>query len=105
MNESRLAAVVDALLAATPECPEGAAEPSDVLDQVEAIIAVRTPLLEELGTLIGRTALPRPLLPILQELDRRTSAWVRAAERARAEVGEQLAALHSAPDADPASFR
>jgi len=100
MIDARLAAVIDALLDATPEPPEGAAEPSDVLDLVETIVAQRAPLLDELRALLGAATLPQPRLRTLRELDRRTSAWVLAAARARARVGEQLAAMH----ADPASL-
>jgi hypothetical protein len=94
--QTRLTAVLEAILAATPEPPEGAAEPSDILERLEAILGVRTPLLDEMAGLIGTGALPKALLPLVRELDRRTAAWLAAAQQAQAIVGAQISAIHSA---------
>jgi hypothetical protein len=87
--DGRIADVLAALLAATPEPPDDA-DPETVLETSSAILSASAPLIAQLREAIGGGALPPELAAEVTALHERTSRWLALAEAARRETGDSL---------------
>ena len=81
---------LEALLAATPEPPEGD-DPALLEDAAAAMIAARGALLAELPAI--RASLPPEDRAVLEQIAEREQRWSAVLSRARHELGVRLGAL------------
>lgn len=90
---SAAATALEALLAATPEPPDGA-EPGDVVDAGADMVEARRPHIERLRSAVaGGAVLAGAATGMLAELRERDAAWTRALELAHRELARRIAGV------------